>query len=308
MSQNESVVRVLRIIEYLAGQDKWVGVRTLARDLGLSSTTAHRFLGVLKDLGYVKQDAQQARYALTLKVAWVASQVLARTELCSVARPWMERLTALTNETTHLAVIENEQVVHADKVDNRQAMQMRGQAGKPVQMHCTALGKVVLAFLPDDQREAMLGHLHLSARTEHTIVDPDVLRQQLRQVRAQGYAVDDEENEIGIRCVGAPLFDHTGAVVGAVSISGWTITCTSERVPQLAAELRETCLGISRELGYAAPEAHQQCAGGGQCEKEVSREAGEVVAREADGESCQAGRTGRPPVQSESPQLREERT
>ncbi len=257
MPHNESVVRALSIIEYLAGQDNWVGVRMLARDLGLSAATAHRFLTVLKDLGYVKQHADQARYALTLKVAWVASQVMARTELRDAARPWMERLTALTNETTHLAIIENEQVVHADKVDNKRTMQMRGQAGKPVHMHCTALGKAVLAFLPEGKREAVLSQLHLNARTEKTVVDLQALRRQLQEIRAQGYALDDEENEIGIRCVGAPLFDHTGTVVGAVSISGWTITITPERVSQLAAELREACLGISRELGYTTPHSDQ---------------------------------------------------
>lgn len=253
-SHNQSVLRAFVIVEYLAASHGWVGLRKLARDLGLGPATASRFLASLKEMGYVKQHPVDARYRLTLKFAWIASLLLEQIQLRGVARPWMERLAASSNEAVHLTVIEDGEVVYVDKVNSKQAVEMRSRTGSRACVHSTAAGRAILAFLPAQEREAMLASLALPAMTKKTITEPDALRGHLERVRRQGYAVDDEENEVGIRCVGAPLFDHTGCVVGAVSISGWTITMTPERIPQLAAELQEACRAISSELGYPGRE------------------------------------------------------
>lgn len=250
MKRNESTVRAFSIIEYLAQQDDWVRLRALARDLELHPATAYRFLSSLKDLGYVKQDPEGSSYQLTLKLAWIASRVLEHTQLRGVAHPWMKRLTEETNETTHLGVLDGNEVTYIDKVDNSQAVEMRSRIGARVHIHASALGKAILAFLPERSREDIVEHWEPVDLTKNTINNPDSLRQELDLVRSRGYAVDDEENETGIRCIGAPIFDHTGSVVGALSVSGWTITMTLERIPQLADGLRSTCAAISQELGF----------------------------------------------------------
>jgi IclR family acetate operon transcriptional repressor len=250
--QNESVFRAFAIIEYLAESEDWVSLRALARDLGLMPATAYRFLSSLKSLGYVQQHPEDSRYQLTLKFASIAARVLERTQLRRIARPYMERLTAVSNETTHLAVLEDNQIVYIDKVDNLQAMKMRSRVGTRGFIHSTAVGKSMVAFLPKEERERILGRVTLPPLTKNTLTDPEEFTRRLEKVRARGYAVDDEENELGIRCVGAPLFDHVGRVAGAVSVSGWTITMTHERLPELAQVLQETCRAISRELGYSA--------------------------------------------------------
>lgn len=248
-----SVRRAFAIIEYLAEHEDLVSVRALARDLHMVPATAYRFLATLKDLGYVQQDPEDARYQLTLRFAWVASRVLDRTQLRRIAHPHMEQLTAATNETTHLAVIEGKQIVYIDKVDNFQAMRMRSRIGTRGYLHSTAVGKSMLAHLPQEEREAILNGLQLTPLTKNTLTDPRLFRSHLEEIRRRGYAIDDEENEVGIRCIGVPLFDHAGRLAGAVSISGWTITMTPERLPQLAPVLQETCKTISNELGYVPP-------------------------------------------------------
>ena len=255
-TRNESVLRAFAIIEYLAQSDDWVALRTLARDLGLVPSTAYRFLASLRDLGYVHQQEEDSRYQLTLKFAWVASRVLERTQLRRVARSAMEHLTAISNETTHLAVLEGHEIVYIDKVDNDQAVKMRSRIGTRGHIHSTAVGKSILAFLPEEERERILEDLDLVRLTKNTIVDPAKFAANLARIRSRGFSVDDEENEVGIRCVGVPVFNHAGRVAGAVSISGWTITMTQERMPQLASILQEACQQISKELGFGSPDGN----------------------------------------------------
>lgn len=247
---NNNVARIIQIIEYLATSNEWVSLRTMARDLGINAAATYRILNSLKEIGYVQKHPVDSRYQLTLKIAWVSAQVLEKVQLRQVAHPFMEHLTWLTNETTHLAILDGNEFVYIDKVDNKQAMRMRSRVGQRGQLHSTAVGKSLLAFLPETELPKFLARLSFQPVTDNTITDKNKLLEQIEKVRKLGYATDDEENEIGIRCIGSPIFDHTGRLVGALSISGWTITVTPERIPQLAMELVETSQKISKELGY----------------------------------------------------------
>jgi DNA-binding IclR family transcriptional regulator len=250
-SMADAVGRVFQIIEYLANRDDWVSLREMARELRISPASAYRALTSLKEMGYVRQHAQDSTYQLTLKIAWVSAQVLEHVQLRQIAHPVLQHLTSVTNETTHLAVLEGIEFVYIDKVDNSQAVRMRSRVGQRGLLHCTAAGKSMLAFLPEAEVEPILRRLKFPALTEHTITDMARFREQLLKVRRQGYAVDDEENELGIRCIGSPIYDHAGRLSGALSVSGWTITMTRERMPQLAPELMQACQRISEELGFS---------------------------------------------------------
>lgn len=247
---NESVVRAFSIIEYMADCEDWVGLRTLAKDLDMDASTIYRFLASLKELGYVRQDPHNSRYQLSLKFAWLSAKLLDKIQLRHIALPFLEDLRTVTNETTHLAILEGREVVYLAKLDTQQPMQMRSRIGKRGYLHSTALGRAMLAHLPDPEQEALLPTLELRALTKNTIADLNTFREELERVRERGYALDNEENEVGIRCVAAPVFDHLGSVAGAVSLSGWTITMTLERAVQLSADLRQACAAISREMGY----------------------------------------------------------
>jgi DNA-binding IclR family transcriptional regulator len=134
-------------------------------------------------------------------------------------------------------------------------MKMRSRIGTRGCLHSTAVGKSMLAHLPQEDRNDILNGMQFPSLTKNTITDASLFRSHLEEIRKRGYGVDDEENEVGIRCIGAPLFDHAARLAGAVSISGWTITMTPERLPQLATVLQDTCKSISNELGYVPPPA-----------------------------------------------------
>ena len=246
----DSSFRLFQIIEYLAKSKDWVSLRIMSRDLHISAAAVYRMLTSLEEIGYVRQHPEDSKYQLTLKIAWISAQVLDNIQLRSVAHPFMTELATLTNETTHLAVLQDTEFVYIDKVDHSQSIRMRSRIGQRGKLICTAVGKSILAFLPPDELERVLSHLKFEANTPNTITDVTKFREHLCLVREQGYAVDDEENEVGIRCLGAPIFDHMGELAGAMSISGWTISMTPERVLNLAPELISVCMKISRELGY----------------------------------------------------------
>jgi IclR family transcriptional regulator, KDG regulon repressor len=246
----DTISRTFQVIEFLAGSDDWVSLRTMARELHINPTAAFRTLNALKEQGYVRQHSQDSKYQLTLKIAGISAQVLEKVQLRQIAHPFLQQLTSVTNETTHLAILDGREFIYIDKVDNSQAMRMRSRVGQRGLLYCTAVGKAMLAQFSTSELTPLLGAITFHPRTPHTITDPGLFQEQLGLICRQGYAIDDEENEIGIRCIGAPIFDHAGRLAGALSISGWTISMTRERLPRLAQELIQTCQNISQALGF----------------------------------------------------------
>ena len=245
-----TITRTFLAIEFMAEHNDWISLRAMARELEINEASMFRVLNALKNLGYVRQHPQSSEYQLTLKITGISAQLLGNVRLREIAHPFLKNLTSETNETTHLAIMDGNEFVYIDKADNFQAMQMRSRIGQRGLLHCTAAGKALVAFYPEEDRPKLLDSLDLQSLTKHTITDLDDFKEQLVEVRRDGYALDNEENEIGIRCIGAPIFDHTGVVAGALSISGWTISMTPERMPALADELLEVSQQISNELGY----------------------------------------------------------
>ena len=247
---SETIPRIFQVVEFLADSDDWVSLRTMSRELHINATATFRILNALKELGYVRQDSQDSKYQLTLKIAGISAQVLEKVQLRQIAHPFLQQLTSTSNETTHLAILDGKDFVYIDKVDNTQAMRMRSRVGQHGLLHCTAMGKALLAHYPPADLSKILEGLDFQPRTNQTITDPAKFLEQLEQIRQQGFAVDDEENETGIRCIGSPIFDHAGRLGGAVSISGWTISMTHERLAELAPELLQTCQKVSQALGF----------------------------------------------------------
>jgi IclR family acetate operon transcriptional repressor len=249
---NESARRTLQIIEYLAERGP-TGLSRMASDLSLNKSTAHRFLATLVEAGFARRDGNRS-YTLTTKVVGLGSKVLDRIEIRDEVRPHLERLSALTSETAHLAILEDWEIVYIDKVDGQQAVTMASRIGGRGHCHSTALGKVLLADLPQEAWTRYVKEKGLGRRTPNTIVEPARLRPELAVVRERGYAVDDAENEQGIRCVAAPVRDHDGDVVAAMSISGWTVSMTTDRIPELVPIVARHAERASRALGYGSSE------------------------------------------------------
>lgn len=249
MATNQSAERVLDMLEYMAGSGR-VGLGVMAQDLGFNKSTAHRFASTLVKAGYARQDPADRSYSLTTRVVELASQVMQRLQIHRVIRPVLDDLARAVGETVHLGILEGHDVVYIDKVEGNGAVQMASRIGFRGACHCTALGKVLLAGRPEEEWDTYVEHRGLPRRTARTITTSEALVAELRQVRARGWSVDDIENEEGIRCIGAPVRDHTGAVTAAISISGWTVSMTEQRVQQIAPLLVEHSDRASELLGF----------------------------------------------------------
>jgi len=247
-----SVARALDILDSLAAHRGEVGVTEVSQEIGVHKSTVSRVLATMESRGYVSRNGTSGKYCLGMRLVELASYRLEQIDLRSQARPFLEELVRATGETAHLAVFDQGKVVYVDKVDTPQTLMMRSRIGYRAFAHCTALGKAILSGLPDDVVERVLSEKGLPRFTPNTIVDPLALKEHLRRVRAQGYAIDDEEHEEGIRCAAAAVLNHTGRVIGALSVSGPTLRVSRQDVETIGNLVRDSARRLSASLGYHA--------------------------------------------------------
>jgi IclR family KDG regulon transcriptional repressor len=246
-----TVKKAMDVLNCLGEAESPMSASEIGHELGMSRSTVYRLLATLAAGGYVTRDGVRAeKYRLGFKILELASRLLDSVELRQQARPFLCELRDLANEAVHLVVMDDGQVSYIEKVECSQAVRMHSTIGRRGFAHCTALGKAMLAFMPPDQVESILERHGLPARTPNTITDREVLLRELERIREEGYAVDDIENEEGIRCVGAPVLDYQGQPVAALSVSGPAFRMTLERIHELGAPVKATALMISRQLGY----------------------------------------------------------
>lgn len=246
---NYSVAKAIAILEYMATAETPKELGVISQSLGMNKSTVYRFLTTLESFGYVVQDQETGRYALGSRIVWLAYQFLDRLDIRTIARPYLEQLVEETRETVHLAILDNFEVVYIDKVDGHQPVKMASQVGNRMSAHSTGLGKALLAQEDESQWPVYVYSKGLPACTPNTITNPEKLYDHLRDIRARGYAIDDSENEDGIRCVAVPVRDHTGKTIAAISISGWSLTMTPDRDGQLAVLAQQTANSLSERLG-----------------------------------------------------------
>lgn len=181
--------------------------------------------------------------------------VLESLDLRQEARPILEALSREAGETVHLCILEEDEVVYIDKVETTESVRMHSRIGRRAPVYCTAVGKAMLAHLPAEEQERILKATVFQRRTENTLASADALRVELAEIRRDGCSFDREENEAGVRCVAAPIFDYTGRAVAAVSITGPTTRMTPERARELAPAVKSAAGEISKRLAFRADRA-----------------------------------------------------
>lgn len=246
----QSVVRAASIMEHLAGHKGGDGLSNISRELGLNKSTIHSLVTTLEKLGYVQQDQVSGKYALGLKLFELGQIVHANMDLRTIAMPHLHSLARKYQETAHLAVLSEGEVVYIDKVDSPRSIRIISQVGGRNPAHCTGVGKVLLAGLPEEERARMVGDKKLRRFTANTITDPDKLKLHLDQVRLKGFAQDQEEIEIGLSCVAAPIKNHRGAVIAAISVSGPSGRIANDNISNMTDDVIDTARLISEQLGY----------------------------------------------------------
>jgi DNA-binding IclR family transcriptional regulator len=246
----QTVLKALDTLECLASADQPLSAQEVARRCDLSRPTAYRLLTTLLARDYVTTAQDSGHYHIGAQVLSLSKSFLDRLDLPDLARADMRELGQVSGETVHLAVLDGTEILYVGRVDGSQSVRMHCTIGTRNPLYCTAMGKAILAFLLNEKRAALLDQITLTPRTPNTITDRTALEEQLELVHAQGYAIDDMEIEEGIRCVGAPIFDHTGRVIAAVSTSGPAYRISVARLEELCGAVVEATEAISRKLGY----------------------------------------------------------
>lgn len=247
----QSVERTFSILELLGNSDYHLGISELAEMSQLPLATVHRLLATLVHLGYVEQNPETNKYTLGVRILQLRGAAIGHLTLGVHAMPVMKALVSRVNETVHLAMLNEGEVVYIERVEGLQTQGMYTRIGKRAPAHCTALGKVMLAYLPQHLWYEHVVKKHgLKRFSPTTITTEAALMDELSRIRAQGYAVDNGETGEVVRCVAAPIYDYTGAVVAAVSISGPQAQVTVSRIPELSSGVLWASQVISQKLGY----------------------------------------------------------
>jgi DNA-binding IclR family transcriptional regulator len=240
----------LSILETLGATQK-MGITELARKLGLGKGSIYRLLATLVRRGYVEKDAYSDRYQLTYRLLALGSRVADRFGLREMAQPVMERMGSETGETVNLGVLDGFRTVSVCLVQSPQPLSIHMRIGG-VSAHASATGKILLASLSSVELANRLAGRRLERLTPRTIKSRPALMAELARVRAQGFAIDDEESSIGLRCAGAPVYNHQGMMVAALSLVAPAHRLTAARLPAAIATVREAAQEISGRLGYGA--------------------------------------------------------
>jgi len=244
----QALSRGLGVLEALAATDAGATLTTLAAQLKLPAPTAHRLLATLESSGYV-QAGPKGEWRIGVRAFRVGSAFLAHRNLAVQAFPYLKDLMDRSGETANLAVIESGEAVFVEQVQCRELMRMSAKLGARAPMHASGVGKAMLAAMDARGVAGSLGKRELVRHTPRTIVSYDALAAELTETRARGYAIDDEEHALGLRCVAATVLDENGEPWAAVSLAGPTTRITPERIPALGALVRLTARELTATLG-----------------------------------------------------------
>lgn len=244
-----AVERALQIMDCFSNEHPERGVSEISQFVGLHKATTHRIVTTLVNYGYLERSSDGQKYKLGMRLANLGNKVIKHIELRNEALPIMNSLVIKLEEACDLSIFDRGEVFYVDVIKSNHALTIAAGVGQRLPPYCTASGKVFLAYLSPEELEAYFKQ-PLKAYTDKSVIEPDELRSQLAQFRQQGYAVDDEEYEVGIRAVAVPIFNHQEKVVAALGMPSPTSRLTADRIPEIAMNLKEAGAEISRELGW----------------------------------------------------------
>lgn len=246
--QLQSLDRAVAVLEMLSESEIPLSLAEICQRMHIHKSTAHRSLMVL-ERGALVERTNENRYRLGLKLYELGTRAVEHTGLRARIHPYFGRLSTQVGETVHLSILQKTSIVYLDKVEPNKSTWMSSKVGTSNPVYCTAMGKAMLAFLPPELAGPIVSRIRFVRYTQKTLCAPEPLLKSLERARRRGYAIDDEEIEAGVRCIGAPIFSADRRPVAAVSISGPASRITAQSVPGIAKQLLDCCREISLALG-----------------------------------------------------------
>ncbi|HWA96051.1 MAG TPA: IclR family transcriptional regulator [Terracidiphilus sp.] len=247
----QALDRAFAVLDLLGESDTPLGLAQVAASLQLHKSTAHRFLMVLERHHMVERTSG-GKFRLGLRLFDYGNRAIEQYDLRERAQPHLRRLVAETEETAHLCILEQARVIYIDKIEPARSVRMITRIGSSNSVHCTSVGKAMLAFLPEDRMAEVVRRTRFERHTSRTIASAEALRAEIEKTRRRGYAVDDEELEEGLRCIAVPLLDAQRYPVAAISVSGPSFRVTAQKLPSIANHLLHCVRSISLDMGYTS--------------------------------------------------------
>lgn len=244
-----SVTTAIRLLKAFSESDREIGISALSKKLGVSKSTVHRVATTLVAEGLLEQNPETDRYRLGLALFSLGTLVRRRMDIPNEAKPFLMKLRDMTKENIHLAVLQGIEVVYVYDLESTQAVRLKPHLGNSKPLFCSAEGLSILAWQPEAFVDRALAG-PLRPRTDNTLTDPAKIRERLEGIRKDGYAIENEESEIGMRCIAAPIRDSEGVVVAAVGLAGPSQRLSTHSVANFAPHVKDAADSISMRLGY----------------------------------------------------------
>src|SRR3989441_6678261 len=245
--------RALAIIDALSAAEEDASLAELSEKVKLHKSTVHRLVTILEGHRIIERDPRTGHYHLGLRLFELGTIAIGRFNIRERARPHLEHLLYEVEETVHLCALDAGEVLYLDKMEPVRSVRMASRIGRRNPAHCTSVGKAIMAFLPESETDDLLRQHGLKRMTAKTITTPSELKADLKLIRDRGYSIDNEENEEGVRCIGAAVLDHSGRPIAAISVSAPSFRLPMDKVPAVAASVCRAAAALSQESGYQPP-------------------------------------------------------
>lgn len=246
----QSVDRAIDVLELFTSNVSELSVKEISEGLHLSKSTVHGLIKTLEFRGYLEQNPVNQKYKLGLRLFELGNLVGSQMDIRKLSSSAIHHLGEQVKETVHLVMLDGKEVIYVEKVEGPGTLRMYSQLGKRAPMHCTGVGKAILAFLGEKRIDEILNATELVGFTPYTLTNPEDIKKELERVRQNGYAIDDQEIELGLKCFAAPIFNHEGKVFASISCAGPNNRIVTERINEIASNVKAAGLEISRKMGY----------------------------------------------------------
>jgi IclR family acetate operon transcriptional repressor len=251
--QVQSLCRALSILNVIADKAHGMTMTEIAQSTSLPMSTAHRLLTTLQHERYVRYDPEQSLWKMGVQAFIIGNAFVQSRDIISTSMPFMVALMEKSGETTNLAVADQGECIYLAQVECHQMMRMQAKPGSRVPIHSSAVGKALLAAMPGEKAKKFIQMREFERATDNTVIDQKALCKEIEQVREIGFAYDDEEHCVGLRCVASPIFDEFGEPIAAVSLSGPLARVSDARFPILGAMVKEAAGEITAAMGGKVP-------------------------------------------------------